>query len=264
MTDSKTVLTDLTDRVMTITVSRPKALNALSRRTLDELADVLRSASALPYDELRGVIVTGAGERAFVAGADIREMSAMSPAEAENFGRLGQHVTELVERLPVPAIACVNGYALGGGCELAMSADFVYCTESAVFGQPEVALGLIPGFGGCVRLQRLVGPAMAKEMIYTGRRVAAGAALRMGLVNAVFPSVEQMLAAARETLRECMVNSPVAIGVCKATIDGVNGHSTEAALAVERQAFRDVFQTEDMRVGTRAFLAKERATFPGR
>jgi enoyl-CoA hydratase len=264
MTNPTTLDVDLTDKIMTIIVSRPKALNALSRVTLTELADVLRAAATMSYDELRGVIISGGGDRAFVAGADIREMSEMTPAEAEDFGRLGQHVTELVERLPVPAIACVNGYALGGGCELAMSADFIYCTESAVFGQPEVSLGLIPGFGGCVRLQRLVGPAMAKEMIYSGRRVPAAAALRIGLVNAVYPSVEDMLVAARETLRECAVNSPVAIAVCKATIDAVNGHPTTDALTVERQAFRAVFESDDMREGTRAFLAKEPAAFPGR
>ena len=162
--------------------------------------------------------------------ADISEMADMTPDEAEAFGRLGQHVTELLEALPFPIIACVDGYALGGGCELAMGCDYAYGTERAVFGQPEVTLGLIPGFGGCVRLQRLVGPGRAREMIYTGRRVEAEEARRIGLVNDVFPTRSEMMAAARESIAMIADRSPVAVGVCKAAINGVYGESVTGSI----------------------------------
>lgn len=249
--------------IMTVAVNRPNALNALSARTLTELKQLLASLGA-NESGIRGVILTGAGDRAFIAGADIREMAVMTPDEGEAFGRLGQEVTRLLEDLPKPVIACVNGYALGGGCEMAMGCDYIYATKNAVFGQPEVSLGLIPGFGGCVRLQRFVGPGRAKEMIYTGRKVDAEEALRIGLANRVFPTRDSMLEAARESLAEVAKRSPIAVSICKATINAANGRTTAGALEIETAAFRQAFTTEDMREGTRAFLEKRTPTFAAR
>ncbi len=188
----------------------------------------------------------------------------MTPDEGEAFGRLGQEVTRLLEELPVPVIACVNGYALGGGCELAMGCDYIYATKNAVFGQPEVSLGLIPGFGGCVRLQRFVGPGRAKKMIYTGRMVDAEEAQRIGLVNRIFPTRESMWEAARKSLNEVATRSPVAVAIGRATINAANGHPTGAALEIETAAFRQAFTTEDMREGTQAFLEKRSPAFASR
>jgi len=245
------------DGVTTVTVTRPEARNALSGRALTELHHLLGGATG-------PLILTGAPGPAFVAGADIGEMARMTPDEGERFGRLGQSVTSLLESVPVPVIACVDGYALGGGCELALACDFVYATEKSVFGQPEVVLGLIPGFGGCVRLQRHVGPARAREMIYTGRRVDAAEAQRIGLVNELFPDRDAMLTAARHTLATIGRNSPAAVSLCKATINAARGRDVETGLGIELAAFRQVFTTPDMREGTAAFLAKREPTFRGR
>ncbi len=205
----KTLRIDRSEFILTVTIDRPDKHNALSTVVLTELAELF---TKLPgRSEVRGIVITGAGDRAFVAGADIKDMSAMSVEQGIAFGRLGQEVTELIEALPIPVIACVNGFALGGGCELAMAADFIYATEAAAFGQPEVSLGLIPGFGGCVRLIRLVGPGRAKELIYTGRSVDAAEALRIGLVNRVFATRREMMAAAAESLALIVKRSPVAV-----------------------------------------------------
>lgn len=259
----KTLLLSDDGGVLTITVNRPDALNALNAVVLTELCTVLEGALPLNGGDLRGVILTGAGERAFVAGADIREMSVMTPDEGEAFGALGQRVTRLLEELPVPVIACVSGYALGGGCELAMAADFIYATSSAVFGQPEVSLGLIPGFGGCARLHHRVGPSWAKELIYTGRKIDALEARRIGLVNRVFDTREEMLDSAAATLAEIATRSPVAVSLCKSVIGDSVGRTTTDALDIEKAAFRKAFTTDDMREGTAAFLAKRPPSFPG-
>src|SRR4051812_10467120 len=176
-----TVTVDLQAPVATVTVNRPRARNALSSQVLTELLEVCSTLGENPA--VAGIVLTGAPGPAFVAGADIREMAALDPEEGTRFGALGQEVTRALERLPVPVNACVDGYALGGGCELALACDFVYATPKAVFGQPEVLLGLIPGFGGCVRLRRQVGPGRARELIFTGRHVDAAEAQRIGLVT---------------------------------------------------------------------------------
>ncbi len=259
----ETLAVETQSEIMTVTVNRPRSLNALSASTLTELKQLL-ILLATDNSGIRGVILTGAGDRAFIAGADIREMAGMTPAQGEAFGRLGQEVTRLLEDLPLPVIACVNGYALGGGCEMAMGCDYIYATGNAVFGQPEVSLGLIPGFGGCVRLQRFVGPGRAKEMIYTGRMVGAEEAQRVGLANRIFPTREAMLTAARESLSQVATRSPVAVSISKAAINASSGRPTLAALEIETAAFRHAFTTDDMREGTRAFLEKRSPAFAGR
>ncbi|GAA3614703.1 enoyl-CoA hydratase-related protein [Nonomuraea rosea] len=254
-----TLTVDDDDGFVTVGIDRPGVLNALSRQTLSELRQLLTSVVGV-----RGMILTGSGERAFVAGADIREMSAMTPDEGEEFGRLGQEVTQLIEAAPFPVIACVHGYALGGGCELAMACDYIYATAEAVFGQPEVRLGLIPAFGGCVRLQRYVGPGRAREMIYTGRTIDAAHALRIGLVNQAFATRTEMLAAAAESLRLVAANSPVAVALSKAAVNDARGRAIDAALDIEAHAFRRTFTGQDMREGTQAFLNKRKPAFPGK
>ncbi|MEV6237648.1 enoyl-CoA hydratase-related protein [Lentzea sp. NPDC051838] len=253
--DYQNLVLDDHDGVLTVTVNRPRARNALSQATLTELRHLLTNLSA------RAVLLTGSEGPAFIAGADIREMAAMTPEEGEAFGALGQEVTRLLEELPVPVIACVDGYALGGGCEMALACDFVYATGKAVFGQPEVLLGLIPGFGGCVRLFRRVGVARAREMIYSGRRVDAGEAHRIGLVNRVFDTREEMVAAARLMLADIAANSPAAVAACKSVINSVQGLPVGTGLQVELDAFRNAFTTADMREGTTAFLAKRTPVF---
>ena len=252
--DYETLDIQETENVVTLTITRPSARNALSRRTLGELRDFLARVT-------KPMILTAAPGPAFVAGADIREMAAMTPDEGEDFGRLGQAVMNLLEQLPVPVVACVDGYALGGGCELALAADFIYATRKAVFGQPEVLLGLIPGFGGCVRLQRLIGPARARELIYSGRHVDALEANRIGLVNEIFDSREEMLDAAHRTLVRIAANSPAAVALCKTAINAARGRDVLQGLDIELAAFREAFTTPDMREGTAAFLAKREPTF---
>ncbi len=254
--DYQTLALDEHDGVLTVTVNRPQARNALSWQALTELCHLLSN-----FAGPRAVLLTGSEGPAFIAGADIREMAAMTPDEGAAFGAVGQEVTRLLEQLPVPVVACVDGYALGGGCEIAMACDFVYATRKAVFGQPEVLLGLIPGFGGCVRLFRRVGVAKAREMIYSGRRADAAEACRIGLVNEVFDSREEMFAAARLVLADIAANSPAAVAACKAVINSVDGMSVEAGLRVELGAFRHAFTTSDMHEGTAAFLAKRTPAF---
>lgn len=177
-----------------ITINRPKALNALNSQVLEELDQTL---DAVDLDNVRALILTGAGEKSFVAGADIGEMSTLTKAEGEAFGKKGNDVFRKLETFPIPVIAAVNGFALGGGCEISMSCDIRICSENAVFGQPEVGLGITPGFGGTQRLARIVGVGMAKQMIYSARNIKADEAYRIGLVNAVYPLEELMPAKER-------------------------------------------------------------------
>jgi enoyl-CoA hydratase len=254
-----TVTVDLQGPVATVTVDRPRARNALSSGVLTELLAVCSSLGE--NRAVAGVVLTGAPGPAFVAGADIREMAALDPEQGAWFGALGQEVTRALEGLPVPVIACVDGYALGGGCELALACDFVYATPKAVFGQPEVLLGLIPGFGGCVRLHRQVGPGRARELIYTGRHIDAAEAQRIGLVNEVFDSREAMLDGARATITAVSRNSRDAVALAKSALNAVRGRTVEAGLELELSAFRTAFGGPDMREGTGAFLAKREPVF---
>ncbi|WP_299168634.1 enoyl-CoA hydratase/isomerase family protein [uncultured Arthrobacter sp.] len=263
-----TLLTDIRDKVLTITVNRPDALNALSSRVIEDLDHCLAAVSeVLTNDDgawpVRGVIITGAG-KAFVAGADIREMTAMTPEEAHAYSSRMHQVTLTIEQLPVPVIAAVNGFALGGGCELAMACDLVYAASTASFGQPEVSLGLVPGFGGSVRLPQYVGPGLARELLFTGRRLDAGEAKSAGLVTALFDTAQDLLDGAHSTLALVARQSPAAVALVKKTLSVTQGKPTAEGLAIEAEAFREAFTTEDKAEGTRAFLAKERPNFPGR
>ena len=201
------VLYEADGAVATITINRPKALNALNSQVLDELDQTL---DAIDLDTVRCVILTGAGDKSFVAGADIGEMSTLTKAEGEAFGKKGNDVFRKLETLPIPVIAAVNGFALGGGCEISMSCDIRICSENAMFGQPEVGLGITPGFGGTQRLARTVGVGMAKQLIYTARNIKADEAYRIGLVNAVYPK-EELMEQAKKMASTIAKNAPIAV-----------------------------------------------------
>ena len=245
----------------TVTVDRPKSLNALDTRTLQELEKAMSELSQ--REQLRGVILTGAGEKAFVAGADIAAMNGMSADQARHFGALGQRVMDVIAALPVPVVAAVNGFALGGGCELALACDFIYASENARFGLPEVSLGILPGFGGTQRLTRLLGRARAKELIFTGDMIDAAKAEEIGLVLDVVP-LANLLGHARAALERIAKKGPLAVRRAKEAID--RGADLELAdgLTIERQVFSDLFDSADRREGMKAFLEKRPPVFTGR
>jgi enoyl-CoA hydratase len=252
------VLFDLAeDGVAVLTVNRPKQLNALDARTLEEIEGVLATLGAA-----RALVVTGGGDKAFVAGADIAAMSRIGPVEARRFAELGHRVLDRLEALPIPTIAAVNGYALGGGCELAMACDLVYASEKARFGQPEVALGIIPGFGGTQRLARRVGVGRALELILTGDPIDARKAKEIGLALEVLPP-EQLLDHARAQARKIAAKGPVAIAQAKRAVHAGADAALGAACELERQAFAALFGTEDAKEGMRAFLEKRPPHFKG-
>lgn len=197
--------------VAVLTINRPKALNALNSAVLDELNEAI---DAIDLNEVRALIITGAGEKSFVAGADIGEMSNLTKEQGEAFGKKGNDVFRKIETLPIPVIAAVNGFALGGGCEISLACDIRICSENAVFGQPEVGLGITPGFGGTQRLARTIGVGMAKQLIYTARNIKAPEALRIGLVNAVYP-IEELMGAAKKMASIIASNAPIAVRNCK-------------------------------------------------
>lgn len=237
-----------------ITINRPKALNALNSQVLEELD---KTFDAVNLDEIRALILTGAGEKSFVAGADIGEMSTLSKEEGEAFGKKGNDVFRKIETFPIPVIAAINGFALGGGCEISMSCDIRICSENAVFGQPEVGLGITPGFGGTQRLPRIVGVGMAKQMIYGARNIKADEAYRIGLVNAVYP-LEELMEQAKKLASGIAMQAPIAVRNCKKAInDGLQVNMDEA-IVIEEKLFGDCFDTEDQRAGMGNFLEKDK------
>lgn len=240
--------------VATITIDRQKALNALNSQVLDELSETL---DAVDLDVVRAIILTGAGEKSFVAGANIGEMSTLTKAEGEAFGKKGNDVFRRLETFPVPVIAAVNGFALGGGCEIAMSCDIRICSENAVFGQPEVGLGITPGFGGTQRLARIVSVGKAKEMIYSARNIKADEAYRIGLVNNVYP-LEELIPAAKKLASIIAANAPIAVRNCKKAINDGLQVDMDAAIVVEEKLFGDCFETEDQKAGMANFLEKDK------
>ena len=244
-----------------VQINRPKALNALNSAVLEEFVRVLDDLDS--RKGIRAVVLTGAGDKAFIAGADIAEMSELSPQAALEFARKGQLVTTKLENLSVPVIAAVNGYALGGGCEMAMSCDFIIASTRAVFGQPEVSLGLITGFGGAVRLADFVGWPRARELIYTGRRIKADEALRIGLANKVVEP-EKLMSEALAIAEEIGANSSAAVRRVKAAMVKIRSEaSISGRLELEAKAFSAAFNTFDQREGTKAFVEKRKAQFKG-
>jgi len=247
------------DAVAVVTVDRPEAMNALDVATLTELRDRLRE---LADDEtVRAVILTGAGEKAFIAGADIKYMSGLDVVAAKEWGALGHEAGRLLETMPKPTIAAVNGFALGGGCELALACDIRYAATNAKLGQPEVNLGIIPGWGGTQRLARVCGLGIAKELIFTGRLVAAEEALRIGLVNDVHDPV---LEKARETATLLAAKSPIALNVMKELANRALGGDHEDNLATESETFGELFSSADAKEGLAAFVEKRQPVFRGR
>lgn len=249
------ILLEKKDHVAIATVNRPKALNALNSEVLNDLNTLLDEIAADP--EIRVLVLTGSGEKAFVAGADIGEMSTLTKAEGEAFGKKGNDVFRKLETLPIPAIAAVNGYALGGGCELAMACDIRLCSDTAVFGQPETGLGITPGFGGTQRLARLVGSGMAKQLIYSARNIKADEALRIGLCNAVYPA-EELMPAAEKLAETIAKNAPIAVRACKKAINEGLEMPMDEAVALEEKLFGSCFETADQKEGMQAFLEKRR------
>jgi enoyl-CoA hydratase len=248
------IKTEQRDYVLLLTIDRQSALNALNVQVLKELKDVL---GAIDLGTVRCVIITGAGEKAFVAGADIASMSKMTKQEGEEFGLLGNGVFRMIERLPVPVIAAVNGYALGGGCELAMACDIRLASENAVFSQPEVGLGITPGFGGTQRLPRLIGSGKAKELLFTCDRLNAEKALNIGLVNAVYPKGE-LLEKTFEMANKIAKNAPLAVQATKLAVDEGLNTDIDLAIRIEAMHFGSCFETQDQQEAMSAMLEKRK------
>lgn len=246
------------DKAAVVTVNRPKALNALNKETLEELLACFAELAA--NDDLTGVVLTGAGEKAFVAGADIAAMQHLDALAGREFGRLGQQVMRTIETFAKPVIAAVNGFALGGGCELAMACDIRIAAETAKFGQPEVNLGVIPGFGGTQRLPRLVGTGMALELLLTGDLIDAHEACRIGLVNRVVDN-DQLLPHCLELIGKMARKGPIAIRLCKDAVRGGIELDCESGCRREADLFGLCFASNDQKEGMAAFLAKRQPTF---
>ncbi len=237
-----------------ITINNPKQLNALNSQVLDDLNAAL---DQINVDTVRCVIVTGSGEKAFVAGADITEMKDLDQAGGTAFGKKGNDIFRRIETFPIPFIAAVNGFALGGGNELSLACDFRIASENAVFGQPEAGLGITPGFGGTQRLARAVGPGYAKQMIYTARNIKAPEALRIGLVNAVVPQ-EELMPLAEKLAGQIAVNAPIAVRQCKKAINEGLELNMDDAVALEEKLFGECFATADQKEGMTAFVEKRK------
>jgi enoyl-CoA hydratase len=248
------------DRIGTLTVSRPDKLNALNDATIAELGAAFEELRV--RDDVGGVIITGAG-RAFVAGADIGELATQTPVLAKARARAGQEVFRRIETSPKPVVAAINGFALGGGCELAMACHIRIAADTAKFGQPEVKLGLTPGYGGTQRLPRLVGKGRALELLLTGATIDAAEAHRIGLVNRVVPAGE-LIATARAVLEQVLANGPLAVALCIEAVERGLGMTLDDGLILEANHFGVLAATEDMREGTKAFLEKRPAEFKGR
>jgi len=256
----KNIIFEKENGIATITFNRPKALNALST---DLIAELSRAADEVGEDEaVRVLILTGAGEKAFVAGADITELATYNSLQGKVFGKKGHEAFNKIEGLSIPVIAAVNGYALGGGCEIALTCDFIYAAENAMFGLPEITLGLMPGFGGTQRLPRLIGANMAKEMIYTGKMISAAEAHRIGLVNKVCPP-GALMEEVKKTAAEIASRGKVSLRAAKQAVNRGMDVDLASGCAIEIDAFALCLASEDAREGTRAFLEKRKAEFKG-
>jgi enoyl-CoA hydratase len=257
----ETILYEVKDQIARITFNRPNVLNALNRKTIEELGDALNSARQ--DKAVRVVILTGAGEKAFVAGADINELAVRTPVDGKEFSLCGQEIIHRLETLGKPSIAAINGFALGGGCELALACMMRIASKNAKLGQPEVKLGILPGYGGSQRLPRLCGKGAAHELILTGEMIPAEEALRIGLVNRVVELAE-LLPTAEGIAKKIVANAPLAVKYAMEAIEHGMEMPQEEGLFLEATLFGLCCATEDMREGTRAFLEKRPAKFRGR
>lgn len=257
----KNVILEKEDRIATLTINRPKALNALNKDTLLEI----KAAVELVRDDAEAdvLIITGAGDKAFVAGADITYMLDINAIEGRKFGITGQATFSLIETMSKPVIAAINGFALGGGCELAMACDFRICSDQSKFGQPEVGLGVTPGFGGTQRLPRIVGTGMAKQLLFTGDVINAREALRIGLVNAVLPPAA-LMDHVKNIARKISSRGRIAVGFCKDAVNEGMQTDIDRAMTMEADMFGLCFATEDQQEGMRAFVEKRKARFKGK
>jgi len=254
------ILFEVEEGIATLTFNRPEVLNALKMETLTEVGEAI---STIEEDEkVRALILTGAGDRAFVAGADIKELQKLNPISAKHFAVKGQEVLFALENLSIPVIACVNGFALGGGCEIALACDFIYASETAKLGQPEINLGIIPGFGGTQRLLRLVGRALAKELCLTGVMISAQEAKEIGLVNRVFPP-DKLMDETRKVASLMASKGRVATRAVKHVIDQGMSLDLKNACALEMEAFALCFASKDASEGFGAFLEKRKPAFKG-
>lgn len=257
----KNLLFDVSGKMATVTINRPDVLNALNGATIRELAAALEETAQ--RDDVGVVLLTGAGEKAFVAGADIAEMRGFTPVQAFEFALFGQRLLEFMERMPQPVIGVINGFALGGGCELAMACDILVAADTARLGQPEVNLGIIPGYGGTQRLARLVGRNLAKELVLTGEMISAQRAYEIGIVNRVVPPGD-LMAAAREIAAKILSKGPIAVMTAKMAMNRGLDLDLGNACALEANAFAIGFSTEDRAEGMAAFLEKRKASFKGK
>jgi enoyl-CoA hydratase len=254
------VLLEKEEGIGIVYINRPQALNALNGQVLEELGQAIDDIKR--DDEIKVVIITGAGDKSFVAGADIKQMQGFNPVEARGFGVLGQEVFRNLERLEKPVIAAVNGFALGGGCELALAADIRLASTKAKFGQPEVGLGITPGFGGTQRLPRIVGEGRAMEIILTANMIGAEEAFRIGLVNQVYPP-EELMDEAKKMAKKIMSNSPMAVRFSKMAINKGMQTDIDTAMSIEADLFGLCFATRDQKEGMAAFLEKKKPDFQG-
>ncbi|UOF02123.1 enoyl-CoA hydratase/isomerase family protein [Bdellovibrio reynosensis] len=259
----KTILLEQkTQGVWVLTVNRPEALNALNSTVLNEMGEALRQIGEMPYEDARALIITGSGEKAFVAGADIKEINELDEEKALTFAERGQSIFHELTLLKIPVIAAVNGFALGGGCELALGCDFIYASENAKFGLPEVSLGLIPGFGGTVRMARAIGQRRARELTYTGNMINASEALTMGLVNKVVPQAD-LISTVMKTVEAILSKAPIAVGSAKISINQAWDLDVEEAQKNEAKIFAELFTSDDVKEGTTAFIEKRKPQFKG-
>jgi len=257
----KYLLLEKEDGIGILYINRPEAMNALNTGVLEEIIEAAGEISR--DDEIQVLIITGAGDKSFVAGADIKEMHGLTAVEGREFGYIGQAAFRAIEKLEKPVIAAVNGFALGGGCELAMAADIRLASDKAKFGQPEVGLGITPGFGGTQRLPRLVGEGRAMELILTANTINAEEAYRIGLVNHIYPAAD-LLDEARKMARKIMSNAPLAVKYSKSAINKGLQTDIDTGMAIEADLFGICFSTEDQKAGMGAFLNKEKASFKAR
>jgi enoyl-CoA hydratase len=261
MSEYANLLLEKDNGIGVVTIDRPKALNALNAATVNELAKMFDELAK--DDSVKVVILTGSGDKSFVAGADISEMQPMGAMEGRDWGKLGQAVFNKIENLPKPVIAAVNGFALGGGCEISMACDIRIASTKAKFGQPEVSLGIPPGFGGTQRLARLVGKGRAKELLFTGDVIDAEEAYRIGLVNKVVAPAE-LLDAAKAMAKKIMTRGPLAVMLCKAAVNKGLDVDLESGIAYEAEVFGLCFATADQKEGMDAFINKRQANFIGK